>query len=334
MQNAAKMAAIAATNPAVRCGMCGLGLLGLSTLGSVLGCESGLGQGDVGHNRNSTMDFTHKATLGLQCLPHASCPCLSLVWKNHTRQRIRLLPPFLSACKHLTRFFGGMGSGNQRHSFWTRPQRLAPISTPSPSPASRSAAIPASRHGAPPPRPQPRSSRSSTASLHEQGSGDWPEYRHSACFAESSRAPTPAPPPRLAPFGTQVVRELENKWFSRSCRRALKCTAAKGKPASRAEGMGTLPCASPSREGAISPARAAGIPLAAVHFSARLQEITKNTYFPAPEPLVCRTEPRVGAGLGARRNGFAHENPRPCGQNPGSLLRARGRGGAQRARPV
>ena len=42
----------------------------------------------------------------------------------------------------------------------------------------------------------------------QQGSGDWPEYRHSACFAESSRAPTPAPPPRVAPFGTQVVLAL------------------------------------------------------------------------------------------------------------------------------
>ena len=108
-----------------------------------------------------------------------------------------------------------------------------------------------------------------------------------------NRRNEPPPPPR----SNEWLRSA-HKWFSRSCRRALKCTAAKGKPASRAEGMGTLPCASPSREGAISPARAAGIPLAAVHFSARRQEITKITCFPAPQPLVCRTEPRVGAGVG------------------------------------
>ena len=159
----------------------------------------------------------------------------------------------------------------------------------------------------------------STCPPPEQGSGDWPEYRHSGCFAESSRAPTP--PPLVAPFGTQVVGELENKWFSRSCRRALKCTAAKGMPAARAGEM------APSLEGdaqgsvPIPSARDAGFPLAAVHFSARRQEITKITYFPAPEPLVCRTEPLVGAGRGwglvatgypTRIQGHAAKIPDPC----------------------
>jgi hypothetical protein len=46
--------------------------------------------------------------------------------------------------------------------------------------------------------------------------------------------------------------------------------------------MGALDRASPSMERDIPLARAAGIPLAAVHFSARLHERTKNTCFPDP----------------------------------------------------